>query len=107
MGSTRCTVLVASQKYPTRVASASAPVVANIGPTMMAPTGEAFIPVPVGSRPLKVARPVAHRASPVTRKPVPSVPSVIVATTVGMGMSLRLLKFSGGSIDDYAICRSS
>jgi hypothetical protein len=24
-----------------------------------------------------------------------------------VGMSLRLLKFSGGSIDDYAICRSS
>jgi len=23
------------------------------------------------------------------------------------GMSLRLLKFSGGSVDDYAICRSS
>jgi hypothetical protein len=22
------------------------------------------------------------------------------------GMSLRLLKFSGGSVDDYAICRS-
>ena len=25
----------------------------------------------------------------------------------GRGMSLRLLKFSGGSVDDYAICRSS
>jgi hypothetical protein len=24
-----------------------------------------------------------------------------------VGMSLRLLKFSGGSVDDYAICRSS
>jgi hypothetical protein len=24
-----------------------------------------------------------------------------------LGMSLRLLKFSGGSVDDYAICRSS
>jgi len=24
-----------------------------------------------------------------------------------MGMPLRLLKFSGGSVDDYAICRSS
>jgi hypothetical protein len=23
------------------------------------------------------------------------------------GMSLRVLKFSGGSVDDYAICRSS
>ena len=23
------------------------------------------------------------------------------------GMSLRLLKFSGDSVDDYAICRSS
>jgi hypothetical protein len=23
------------------------------------------------------------------------------------GMSLRLLKFGGGSVDDYAICRSS
>jgi hypothetical protein len=26
---------------------------------------------------------------------------------LGRGMSLRLLKFSGGSVDDYAICRSS
>jgi len=24
-----------------------------------------------------------------------------------VGMSLRLLKFGGGSVDDYAICRSS
>jgi hypothetical protein len=24
-----------------------------------------------------------------------------------VGMSLRLLKFSDGSVDDYAICRSS
>ena len=26
---------------------------------------------------------------------------------VPVGMSLRVLKFSGGSVDDYAICRSS
>jgi hypothetical protein len=27
--------------------------------------------------------------------------------TQAKGMSLGLLKFSGGSVDDYAICRSS
>jgi len=29
------------------------------------------------------------------------------ASAADVGMSLRLLKFSGGSVDDYAICRSS
>jgi hypothetical protein len=33
----------------------------------------------------------------------------VLAVTVSAseGMSFRLLKFSGGSVDDYAICRSS
>jgi hypothetical protein len=31
----------------------------------------------------------------------------IPVTLSFVGMSLRLLKFSGGSVDDYAICRSS
>jgi hypothetical protein len=29
------------------------------------------------------------------------------AVAPSWGMSLRLLKFNGGSVDDYAICRSS
>ena len=31
----------------------------------------------------------------------------VVVVLLLSGMSLRLLKFSGGSVDDYAICRSS
>src|SRR5262249_7121077 len=32
---------------------------------------------------------------------------MIMADKFSEGMSLALLKFSGGSVDDYAICRSS
>jgi hypothetical protein len=37
----------------------------------------------------------------------PSAPWNVKVATPPPGMSLRLLKFSGGSVDDYAICRSS
>ena len=42
---------------------------------------------------------------------VEGIPSLFLTPNVAneprAGMSLGLLKFSGGSVDDYAICRSS
>ena len=46
------------------------------------------------------SRAPVQRGGLTVRRPKPDAESEL-------GMSLRLLKFSGGSVDDYAICRSS
>jgi hypothetical protein len=58
---------------------------------------------------MEIGRTVCQNATGFRDAPCPRARPIPIACAPwdSRGMSLRLLKVSGGSVDDYAICRSS